>query len=87
VVQDFPDVIFEHGSGYMTRATIASHFGWIHQPRYRSGIVAGEITDATIVRYVAAFPIPEVIRSINAFTLGVGSINSDADVRSELELA
>jgi len=60
---------------------MATYFGRIYQPRYLSGIVAGEMTEDNIIGYVAAFPIPEVIRGINAFTLGVRSVNSDAEVR------
>jgi len=81
VAQEFPDVIFEHCSGFMTRENMATYFGRIYQPRYLSGIVAGEMTDSNVIGYVAAFPIPEVIRGINAFTLGVRSVNSDAEVR------
>jgi len=81
VAEEFPNVIFEHCSGYMTRENMATYFGRIYQPRYLSGIVAGEMTDSNIIGYVAAFPIPEVIRGINAFTLGVRSVNSDAEVR------
>ena len=45
------------------------------------GIVAGKMTKANVIGYVAAFPIPEVIRGINAFTLGVQSVNPQAEVR------
>jgi len=81
VAEEFPDVLFEHCSGYKTRENMATYFGRIYQPRYLSGIVAGEMTDSNVIGYVAAFPIPEVIRGINAFTLGVRSVNSDAEVR------
>jgi basic membrane protein A len=81
VAEAFPDVLFEHCSGFKTRENMATYFGRMYQPRYLSGIVAGEMTDSNIIGYVAAFPIPEVIRGINAFTLGVRSVNSDAEVR------
>ena len=81
VAEEFPNVIFEHCSGFKTRENMATYFGRMYQPRYLSGIVAGEMTDSNIIGYVAAFPIPEVIRGINAFTLGVRSVNSDAEVR------
>ncbi len=81
VAEEFPDVIFEHCSGYMTRENMATYFGRMYQPRYLSGIVAGEMTEENVIGYVAAFPIPEVIRGINAFTLGVRSINPEAEVR------
>ncbi len=81
VAEEFPDVRFEHCSGYMTRENMSTYFGRIYQPRYLSGIVAGGMTEENLIGYVAAFPIPEVIRGINAFTLGVRSVNPDAEVR------
>ncbi len=81
VAAEFPDVRFEHASGYKTRENMATYFGRIYQPRYLSGIVAGGMTETNTIGYVAAFPIPEVIRGINAFTRGVRSVNEDAQVR------
>jgi len=81
VAEEFPNVIFEHCSGFMTRENMATYFGRMYQPRYLSGIVAGEMTESNIIGYAAAFPIPEVIRGINAFALGVRSVNPDAEVR------
>jgi len=81
VAAEYPDVYFEHCSGYMTRDNMATYFGRMYQPRYLSGIVAGSMTEENIIGYVAAFPIPEVIRGINAFTLGVRSVNEEAEVR------
>ncbi len=80
VAQDFPDVIFEHCSGYKTNDNMATYFGRIYQPRFLSGMVAGKMTESNIIGYVAAFPIPEVIRGINAFTLGVQEVNPEAKV-------
>ncbi len=80
VAQEFPDVLFEHCSGYKTADNMATYFGRIYQPRYLAGIVAGEMTEANKIGYVAAFPIPEVIRGINAFTRGVRSVNPEAEV-------
>ena len=60
---------------------MSTYFGRMYQPRYLSGIVAGKMTKTNIIGYVAAFPIPEVIRGINAFTLGARSVNPDAQVR------
>ncbi|HDQ13402.1 MAG TPA: BMP family ABC transporter substrate-binding protein [Sediminispirochaeta sp.] len=81
VAQEFPDVIFEHCSGYKTADNMATYFGRMYQARYLSGIVAGEMTEVDKIGYVAAFPIPEVIRGINAFTLGVRKVNPDAKVQ------
>ncbi len=81
VAEEFPDVIFEHCSGYRTRDNMATYFGRMYHPRYLSGLVAGSMTEVNSIGFVAAFPIPEVIRGINAFTLGVRDVNPDAEVR------
>jgi len=75
------DVVFMHCSGYKTADNVGNYFGRMYEPRYLSGIVAGKMTKSNIIGYVAAFPIPEVIRGINAFTLGVRSVNPKAQVR------
>jgi len=80
VAADYPDVVFEHCSGYKTADNLATYFGRIYQPRYLSGLVAGSMTEDNFIGYVAAHPIPEVIRGINAFTLGVQAVNPDAEV-------
>ena len=81
VAQQFPDTVFMHCSGFKTSANMGNYFGRIYQPRYLSGMVAGSMTKSKVLGYVAAFPIPEVIRGINAFTLGVRSVNPDAKVK------
>lgn len=81
VAEEFPDTWFVHVSGYKTADNASTLFGRIYQPRYLSGLVAGSATESNVIGYVAAFPIPEVIRGINAFTLGVREVNPDAEVR------
>ena len=81
VAQQFPDVVFEHCSGYKSSENMGNYFGRIYQARYLTGIVAGSMTKSNIIGYAAAFPIPEVIRGINAFTLGARSVNPKAEVR------
>ena len=81
VAQEFPDIQFVHISGYKNADNMSNVFGRMYQPRYLSGLAAGAATESNIVGYVAAFPIPEVIRGINAFTLGVREANPDAEVR------
>lgn len=81
VAQEFPDIYFEHCSGYKTLDNMATYFGRIYQARYLSGLIAGKNTENGQIGYVAAFPIPEVIRGINAFTLGVKKVNPDATVK------
>ncbi|MCL2820496.1 MAG: BMP family ABC transporter substrate-binding protein [Oscillospiraceae bacterium] len=75
-----PDIIFFHCSGYMTSDNMSAYFGRMYQMRYLSGIVAGLRTETNEIGYVAALPIPEVRRGINAFALGVKSVNPDATV-------
>jgi len=76
-----PDVVFEHVSGYkMNDTNFGNTFGRMYQPRYIAGMAAGAATESNKIGYVAAFPIPEVIRGINAFALGVKAVNPDATV-------
>lgn len=77
---DYPEIKFLHCSGYKTTDNMSNFFGRIYQARYLSGIVAGMKTETNKIGYVAAFPIPEVIRGINAFTLGAQSVNPDVTV-------
>ena len=60
---------------------LGTYFGAAEEARYLSGIAAGKATKNNKLGYVAAFPIPEVIRGINAFTLGAQSVNPDATVQ------
>lgn len=81
VAKRHPDVYFMHCSGYKTAPNVSTYFGRMYQPRYLSGIVAGAATKSNLIGYVAAYPIPEVIRGINAFTLGVRKVNPNAKVK------
>jgi len=58
-----------------------TYFGRIYEARYLSGIVAGAMTESDIIGFAAAFPIPQVIRGINAFTLGAQSVNPQVQVK------
>jgi basic membrane protein A len=81
VAKRFPDVTFMHCSGFKLAPNMGNYFGRMYQARYLSGMVAGAMTKSNILGYVAAFPIPEVIRGINAFTLGAQEMNPDVQVR------
>src|SRR5215216_3360172 len=81
VAKDFPDTTFIHISGYKTAENVGTGFGKIEEPRFVSGQLAGQMTKSNQIGYVAAFPIPEVIRGINAFTLGVRKVNPEATVQ------
>ena len=81
VAKKYPNVIFMHCSGYKTADNVGVYFGRMYQARYLSGLVAGSMSKSNVIGYVAAQPIPEVIRGINAFTLGVRKVNPKAKVK------
>lgn len=81
--EKYPDVCFFHASGIKNSKNLTTYYGRMYQIRYLSGIVAGIETKNDKIGYVAAFPNSEVNRGINAFTLGVRSVNSDANVYVE----
>lgn len=79
VAKDFPDVKFESITGYKMAANVAVANARYYEGRYLAGIAAGRL--ASSAGYVAGFPIPEVIQGINAFTLGMRSVNPAAEVK------
>ena len=81
VAKDFPNTVFMHCSGFKRADNVGTYFGRIYQARYLSGMVAGAMSASGKLGYVAAFPIPEVIRGINAFTLGAQKMNPEVEVR------
>lgn len=81
VAAEFPDTVFMHCSGYKTAPNMGAYFGRMYQARYLTGMAAGAMTKSNILGYVAAFPIPEVIRGVNAFALGAQRVNPKAEVR------
>ncbi len=81
VAKMFPKTKFEHSTGYKTAKNVGTYMCRFYEARYLSGIIAGEMTKTNTLGYIAAFPIPEVIRGINAFTLGAKSVNPDVQVK------
>ena len=81
VARDFPDVKFESVTGYKTAANVAASNARYYEGRYLAGIAAGRMTKTNVAGYVAGFPIPEVLQGINAFTLGMRSVNPAAQVK------
>jgi simple sugar transport system substrate-binding protein len=75
VAKDFPDVYFEHATGYKTSANLRVYEGRFYEDAYLAGIVAGGMSKSGVLGFVASFPIPEVLRNINAYTLGAQSVN------------
>ncbi|MHA3903878.1 BMP family ABC transporter substrate-binding protein [Castellaniella sp. WN] len=81
VAKQFPDVKFVHSTGYKTAPNVATTNARFYQARYVAGILAGRKTQTGVVGYVGAYPIPEVLQGINAFTRGLRSVKPDATVR------
>lgn len=81
VAQQFPRTTFEHASGYKQARNVGTYQIRAYEGRYLAGRVAGAMTESDIIGYIGAFPIPEVVRDINAFTRGVKAVNPDATVR------
>jgi len=81
VAKRFPDVKFEHATGYKRAKNVGTYFDRIYEARYLTGVVAGYMSKTNVIGYIGAFPIPEVVRGINAFTLGARSVNPDIKVK------
>lgn len=81
VAREFPRIAFEHCSGYKTAANLGVYNGRFYQGRYLAGMLAGRMSTSAIAGMVAAFPIPEVIQGINAFTLGMRAVSPHARMK------
>jgi len=75
VAKDHPDVYFEHATGYKTAENLRVYEAKFYEGAYLAGVVAGKMTKTNTLGFVASFPIPEVLRNINAYTLGAQSVN------------
>ena len=80
VAKEFPNVKFEHATGYKQSENMASYGLRLYQARHVQGIIAGMMTKTNKICYVGAFPIPEVIREINTFYLGAKKMNPKVDI-------
>ncbi|MES3023122.1 MAG: BMP family ABC transporter substrate-binding protein [Pseudomonadota bacterium] len=81
VAKEFPDVKFVHLMGYKSSPNVATANARLYEGRYLAGVLAGKMTKTNVAGYVAAFPLPEVLQGINAFTLGMRSVNPSATVK------
>ncbi len=75
VAADFPEVAFEHCSGYKQAKNVGIYQTRFYEGAYLLGVIAGKMTKTNTLGYVAPFPIPEVIRNLSAFVLGARSVN------------
>jgi len=78
--EEYTDVVYDHCTGVNLEGNIGIYFGRQYQTRYLVGQAAGLMDDIDTIGYVAAFPIPEVIRGINAMSLGARSADEDMTI-------
>ena len=81
VAKQYPKVIFMHATGYKTGPNLGIYNARFYEGRYLAGVIAGKMTKSNVLGYVAAFPIPEVLQGINAYTRGARSVNPKTEVR------
>jgi basic membrane protein A and related proteins len=82
VAAKFPDVKFEHATGYKREhPNVSTYNSRFYQGRYIQGQIAAKLSKAGVAGYIASFPIPEVVMGINAFLLGAQSVNPDFKVK------
>ena len=81
VAKDHPDVYFEHATGYKTGPNLRVYEGRFYEDAYLAGIVAGKMTKSNMLGFVGSFPIPEVMRNLNAYLLGAQSVNPKAKLK------
>lgn len=80
VAKEFPNVKFEHATGYKTAPNMSIYSSKFYEGRYVQGVIAGHMSKTGKAGYIGSFPIPEVVRGINAFYLGATSVNPDFDI-------
>ena len=71
VAKRFPDVKFEHATGYKRDANVSTYNIRFYEGRYVQGVIAGHLSKSGIVGYIGSVPIPEVKMGMNAFILGM----------------
>lgn len=81
VAKQFPNVKFEHATGYKREDNVSTYAARFYEGRAVIGTIAGKMTKSNIVGYIGSFPIPEVIRGIDSFTLALRKVNPDAIVK------
>lgn len=78
--EKYPDTKFMHCAGFKRAANLGTYFGDLYQMYYLNGMMAGTLTKSNKLGYVAAYPIPELVRHINAYARGAKAVNPEATV-------
>jgi simple sugar transport system substrate-binding protein len=73
--KSFPKNFFYHATGFKSSSNVFIYNCRMYEPAYLAGIIAGHMSKRGTLGFVASFPIPEVVRNINAYTLGARSVN------------
>ena len=81
VAKRYPDVKFEHATGYMLEDNVSVYSARFYEGRHVIGKMAGRMTESNVIGYIASFPIPEVIRGINSAFLAAKSVNPDVQIK------
>jgi basic membrane protein A len=81
VAKKFPDVKFEHATGYKTADNVAIYNARFYEGRYVMGQIAAKVSKAGLAGYIVSFPIPEVVMGINSFMLGAQTVNPDFKIK------
>jgi len=81
VAKKFPNIKFEHATGYKQAKNVSTYSARFYEGRAVLGTIAGKMTKSNIIGYIGSFPIPEVIRGINAMTLAARKVNPDVKVK------
>lgn len=81
VAKAFPDVKFEHATGYKRADNVSTYSARFYEGRAVLGTMAGMMTKTNVIGYVASFPIPEVVRGINSFAIAMRKVNPDATIK------
>ncbi len=81
VAKQFPNVKFEHSTGYKQAKNVSTYNARFYEGRYVAGTIAGKMTKSNVIGYIGSFPIPEVVRGINATALALKKVNPDAVVK------
>ncbi|WP_370283136.1 BMP family ABC transporter substrate-binding protein [Pseudooceanicola sp.] len=81
VAKKFPDVKFEHATGYKTAENVGTYSARVYEGRAVQGLIAGEMTESNIIGYIGSYPIPEVIRGINSAYIHAKKVNPDVEFK------
>ena len=81
VAKKYPNVMFEHATGYKRDKNLATYSGRFYEGRYIQGQIAAKMSKTGTIGYIGSFPIPEVVSGINAIMLGAQSVNPDMKVK------